>query len=303
MSLPKPHYTYLITHKETNMKYIGVRTSKNDDLLDDLKKYKTSTKRESFKEELRDHPQNFGYIILDRFETRKEAVQLEIDLHDFHDVAVNPKFYNDAKQTSTGFDRTGVTGWKHSDEAKEKMRIASLGNCYCLGYKHTEEAKEGMGKYRLNIPLTPEHKDKIRIKIIGRKHTEEAKRNMSVAQKGRAYSAEQREVLSESTRKVPVEIEGKLFDSIKKAAVFYKVSPKCIDGRLDNVKFPEYIRLGEKRSKKPITIRKPRANLILVQIDDKVYESMKEAARAMGTSATAINNRCKSKNFKNYIRL
>ena len=47
--------------------------------------------------------------ILAVFPTREDAVSHEVSLHEFYDVAVNPSFWNRAKQTSTGFDRAGLT--------------------------------------------------------------------------------------------------------------------------------------------------------------------------------------------------
>ena len=61
-----------------------------------------------------------GKTILFVCETRKEAAEIEIKLHDFFDVAVNPKFANKAKAISTGFDRTGVIAGPHTEEQKRK---------------------------------------------------------------------------------------------------------------------------------------------------------------------------------------
>ena len=52
------------------------------------------------------------------FSTRKEAVLNEIKLHNEFNVAINNSFFNKAKQTSTGFDTTGIPVL-HSDETKE----------------------------------------------------------------------------------------------------------------------------------------------------------------------------------------
>lgn len=50
---------------------------------------------------------------------------MEIYLHDLFDVGRNPMFYNKAKQTTTGFDRTGTLPWntgkEHPDETKHKI--------------------------------------------------------------------------------------------------------------------------------------------------------------------------------------
>jgi len=49
--------------------------------------------------------------ILAVWSSRKKALDHEIELHNRHDVACNSKFLNRAKQTSDGFDRTGVNPW------------------------------------------------------------------------------------------------------------------------------------------------------------------------------------------------
>jgi len=57
-------------------------------------------------------------IILETFDDREEALDAEIKLHQFYDVARNPHFANQAKQTSTGFSAEGVV---RSEEYKKKM--------------------------------------------------------------------------------------------------------------------------------------------------------------------------------------
>ena len=110
----KLHYVYLITEILTNIKYIGVRTSKNLDLLADLKHYKTSTKNKIFKSLIR-NGSLFTYEILSTHDSREEAVAEEIRLHELYDVAKNPEYYNKAKQTSTGYDTTGKVVVKDKD--------------------------------------------------------------------------------------------------------------------------------------------------------------------------------------------
>jgi hypothetical protein len=99
------HYTYLIKF-ENNMKYIGVRSckvhpSKDSNYLGSSKVipaelYATCRKR-----------------ILRLHKTRVEAIAHEIELHNRYNVAVNPKFYNQAKQTSTKFDMSGCRKETH----------------------------------------------------------------------------------------------------------------------------------------------------------------------------------------------
>jgi len=102
------HYTYLIKNKNIGLLYIGVHTGYGEywgsskSLSEDIKKI---------------GKQYFVKRILRVWDTRAEAMSHEIELHNRYDVAVNNRFYNKVKQTSTGFDNTGVTC---SDLTKQK---------------------------------------------------------------------------------------------------------------------------------------------------------------------------------------
>lgn len=56
--------------------------------------------------------------------SRKAALAHEVSLHMIHDVGANPKFLNQSKQTTTGFDRSRTVPWnkglKNSQEAWNK---------------------------------------------------------------------------------------------------------------------------------------------------------------------------------------
>jgi hypothetical protein len=110
--------------------------------------------------------------------------------------------------------RLGQSGWKHTEEAKAKMRgnkhklgkkdsletrekkrLSSLGNKSNTGRKASEEARANMraAQQRRNgngWKHTEETKEKLRLANTGRKHTEEAKANMKRAQIGRKSSEE-----------------------------------------------------------------------------------------------------------------
>ena len=94
------HYTYMLIDPTTDMKYIGVRSCKCPILED---KYKGSSKIMTADEKLRSDK-----MIIKTFDTRQEAMEHEIELHDKYDVGVNHKFYNGCKATSTKFDVSGT---------------------------------------------------------------------------------------------------------------------------------------------------------------------------------------------------
>jgi len=85
------HYVYY-SYEEWGRGYIGKRSSKVPPERDS---YLGSFKDETF------HPTQ--KIILGVFSTAEEAFENEILLHNFYDVAKNPHFANQSKQTSSGF--------------------------------------------------------------------------------------------------------------------------------------------------------------------------------------------------------
>lgn len=107
------HYTYLIQHRTTDMRYIGKRSCKC--LPEEDTSYWGSSKHLP-KDIQKDHVK----IILRKHETAKHAIQHEILLHELNDVAKNQSYYNKAKQLSTGFDTTG-TKLQFTDEHKQKI--------------------------------------------------------------------------------------------------------------------------------------------------------------------------------------
>lgn len=123
-------------------------------------------------------------IILSVFETSEEALEAEMALHDFYCIHQNAHFANRAKQTSKFFNTEGVPksrehkekirrsnlGQKRSEEAKQKMSLAKMGNKHCIG-KRNGAANKG----RTGRKLTPEertakalisHRPKYRLELI-----------------------------------------------------------------------------------------------------------------------------------------
>lgn len=96
--------------------------------------------------------------ILAIWPSREEALSHEILLHDIFDVARNPEFWNQAKQTAPLFDTTGT---KQSDELRLQKSLKTKGR-----------------------PKSEEHKAKIGAALKGKPKSEEAKRKLSLAKKG-----------------------------------------------------------------------------------------------------------------------
>ena len=83
----------------------------------------------------------------------------------------------------------GKTGlYKHSEETKEKLRLANIGkpNSF-IGCKHTEEAKLKMSvraKTRIRKPLSNETKEKIRASLLGHHVSDETREKIKKAKRG-----------------------------------------------------------------------------------------------------------------------
>jgi hypothetical protein len=153
--MSKHHYIYH-SYEEWGREYIGRRSC--NCLPEEDTKYFGSFKDKSFKPTRK--------TILFVCETRKEAAEIEIKLHDFFDVAVNPQFANRAKAVSTGFDTTGVIFGPQTEEHRRKNSVAKAGkNNPMYGVPHTEEWKKaasernsGKNHPMYGVPRTEEWK-------------------------------------------------------------------------------------------------------------------------------------------------
>ena len=150
------HYVYLLQHRNTGMCYIGVRSCKC--------KIGQDTYMGSSSVMTKKDKNGCNKIILKRFNTRKEAIAYEVELHEEFGVAKNSFFWNKAKQTSTGFDTNGRVQSEEERQARsetQKKRFRKHGHP-CTGLK-----------------LSEEHKKKISLGGKGKKHKNHTKIQMS----------------------------------------------------------------------------------------------------------------------------
>ena len=174
--------------------------------MDIGKQYFSSSLDKEFIKDQLNNPQDYKYKVIKTYNTRAEAIRLEIKLHNKFNVGVNEAFYNRAKQTSAGWDTTGrsdlgqanfgekngMFGKKHSGEVKRKCAEAAKGNTNWLGRTHTEESKKKIKEARAKQIITDEVKRKmsdtrsgIGNGMFGKKHTEESIQKMKEKLKGR----------------------------------------------------------------------------------------------------------------------
>jgi len=190
------HYTYRITNILINKHYYGVRTSKINPKLDLGTKYFSSSSDKDFISEQKLNPQNFKYKVIRVFDTRREAMSLEIKLHDKFEVAVNENFYNKAKATSTSFDITGTTRPEHSAFMKGKCFHTKeyLERCN-LNFGDTSGKNNSMYGTACFGVLNPffgkTHSDETKAKFCLRTHSDETKSKISNSKKGIKYGKQE----------------------------------------------------------------------------------------------------------------
>lgn len=100
------HYVYKLTNTlpvDKRKYYIGCRSCDCDPMSD---KYFGSSKE--IKRIIKENGNFFTKEILKIFTCRKDAINYEIELHTKFSVSSNEEFYNKVKQSSTGFDTSGI---------------------------------------------------------------------------------------------------------------------------------------------------------------------------------------------------
>lgn len=118
------HYTYRITNIKLNKHYYGVRSAK-EPIYDLGIKYFSSSKDKEFIKDQKENINNYKYKIIKIFDNRKDAILLEIKLHNKFNVGINESFYNRSKQTSIRFDTSG-TKWKMNEFGKNNIKMSIL---------------------------------------------------------------------------------------------------------------------------------------------------------------------------------
>jgi hypothetical protein len=185
--MKKYNYVYRITNKVEQKHYYGVRGCNVEPTLDLGIKYFSSSSDKDFRDDQKNHPENYKYKIVRICSTSDEADALEIKLHEKFDVGINESFYNRAKRTSMGFSRADVPV---SDETKQKLSEAKL------GVPKSDETRQKMSEAAQN--MSPEHRQKLSEANKGKKHTDETRQKMSEAKKGKEHTPETKQKMSEA---------------------------------------------------------------------------------------------------------
>jgi len=157
----KYHYVYRITNTKLNKHYYGTRSSKIEPHKDIGFIYFSSSSDHNFIDDQKNNPQDYKYAIVSEFDSREEALGLEIKLHTKFNVGINTSFYNKAKQTSDKFD-FDFTGYQHTEETRRK-----ISECAKLrkGRSVSEETRAKLAHAATCRIKSQEEKDKISEKL------------------------------------------------------------------------------------------------------------------------------------------
>lgn len=210
MKTKKFHYVYRITNTKLNKHYYGVRSSNIEPSKDLGIKYFSSSSDHEFMNDQKNNPQDYKYKIISIFDSREEAIKLEIKLHAKFNVGINESFYNKSKQTSTKYDTTGTT------------------------FTLTKEARNKISKALKGKPKSKTHIENV-IKnhgMKGKTHTERARKSMSIKRTGegngmygRNHTPESIEKMKESSANPSDKVRENLRKGWKKRE--YITCPKC----------------------------------------------------------------------------
>jgi hypothetical protein len=182
------HYTYRLTlsnNTDSRKYYIGARSCTEypteDSYFGSCKTLLAWIKEHGTKGIVKE--------ILAIYGKRQDAIEHEINLHNYFDVAKNVEFWNKAKQTSVGFDTTGI----HISKSKEHRLKIGLGN---IGRIVSEETKQKIREKAIGRKHSQEQNEKHRLFMIGHKHSQETKQKISLSNKGKKCSDKQKQTTS-----------------------------------------------------------------------------------------------------------
>jgi group I intron endonuclease len=195
--------------------------------------------------------ENFTRITLAEFSCAEEAYLAEAEM-------VTEKFINRPDTYNMCLGGRGGVGYIkgriYTAETRAKLSAASKGNKSMLGKKHTEETKDKIRIANTGKEFSEQRKAKIssankgrivseetkqKLSIAGKgntrslgvKHTEETKAKMSAAHKGRTHTDEAKAKIVAANIK-PVVINGKYYPSAKIASEMEKVIYSTLIGRI-----------------------------------------------------------------------
>lgn len=171
-------YLYVKQHSITNLKYFGL-TQKEDP-------YSYMGSGKYWVAHINKYGKQFVKTIeLWKFENQEEATKFALQFSEQNNIVESKEWANLINETA--LHNCGVSGYKHSEEAKIKISLSAKNR------KHSEETKlkisnsiKGKPSPLIGVKHTKERIEKHRQSLLGRKHLQETKHKMSESAKNRA---------------------------------------------------------------------------------------------------------------------
>lgn len=277
----KFNYVYQITEISTGIKYIGSRGTKSANPLQDLKKYKSSTKDKSFKIQQELNPLNYWYEILSYHSTRDDATNEESRLHLLYDVKTNPLYYNKSNQTPTGFSTAGKVCVKNDNGKNILINIDDI--------RYTN----GELKYHLQDKVAVRDKDGNKY-LVDRTDERYLSGELVSVLKGKVTAKDKYGNIMQVDKNDPRYLSGELVGHSKGIKHSDKTKQKMSASRQkENNAFYGMSHTDESKYKM--------RNHYL--IDGQLYIGIQEVAQKLGVSECTVKNRCKSSKFENWVAI
>jgi hypothetical protein len=203
------YYVYRITDLTNNEHYYGSRVSViSPD--EDIKIYGSTSKR---KKAILESPENYRFKIVKIFNNNGDKICYESFLHNYFNVKLHNKFWNESNQTPFGFDTTGL----------EPHNKGVIGN------KLSEKTKSKLSHIQIKRWSNPENRERQSKKLTGIKRTPEQLKNYTHAANNRSDETIEkiRQAVEENRKKITVESHKKISQKRKERCEIKIKCPHC----------------------------------------------------------------------------
>lgn len=182
-------FFYILRHKDTGIKYAGIKFAKGCHPSDLLTKYFTSSKVVS--KMLSEDINSFVIEKIIEFDNKDNLIEFEEFFLTEVNAAYSNKWFNQAMGkainpdavSKTCMEKYGVSNWMQSDDAKEMKLGYKVGNTYGA-FTRSDETKRKMSEAFTGRVYSDEHNRKISESRKGTSASEETKKKMSDIKKG-----------------------------------------------------------------------------------------------------------------------
>lgn len=291
--MKKYHYVYRITNKTEGMHYYGARSCNCLPKEDIGIKYFSSSTSKEFITHQKQNPKVYKYKVIKLFNTRVDAVEYEVYLHQRFNVKCHDKFYNKANQKSKKFDTTGKVVYRDLRDNSTGLisQKEFISNSYLVGASYS---------VLKGVPKSEETKTLISKALSGRKkskeHIEARIKTVTVIQEnGKSIMQEAASKAYNTKINRPIEHENSIYSIGKKISStlseidsngLSKAANRAIKRQLAVVRNSEndadyYNKINEKRRKTGNTILE-NGKTIFQQASENAANTMKTTIQENG---------------------